>query len=369
MGTVEAASGERPGNRADDADGRCPAILTGRLRGVAEPRFARKKSPALPTGQNIADDEREAASLYHDSVRVASRRALAHHAITRSRSDADDEPFADQPAATNSARCCARCSLSDASRSAPRRTSAPAPSTAWCTAISARKRSRSASARRSPARTGSSAPTAAMATASPRARDLDRMMAELYGREAGYCKGKGGSMHIADFGIGMLGANGIVGGRHADRHRRGPRRAARGQGGAWPCPSSATARRSRAVPRVHQHRGGLEAAGGLRLREQPVRRADTPAAKSLAHARCRRAGSRLRHPRRHRRRQRRARRLQRGDGSGGAGARRRRPDPDRVQDLSLAPPIPSARTSRTTARPRRSSAGSRGARSRASRSI
>ena len=42
--------------------------------------------------------------------------------------------------------------------------------------------------------------------------DLDRMMAELYGREAGYCKGKGGSMHIADFEIGMLGANGIVAG-------------------------------------------------------------------------------------------------------------------------------------------------------------
>jgi len=38
------------------------------------------------------------------------------------------------------------------------------------------------------------------------------MMAELYGREDGYCKGKGGSMHIADFGIGMLGANGIVAG-------------------------------------------------------------------------------------------------------------------------------------------------------------
>ncbi|MEQ9641707.1 MAG: thiamine pyrophosphate-dependent enzyme, partial [Alphaproteobacteria bacterium] len=42
--------------------------------------------------------------------------------------------------------------------------------------------------------------------------DLNRMMAELYGREAGYCKGKGGSMHIADFSIGMLGANGIVAG-------------------------------------------------------------------------------------------------------------------------------------------------------------
>ena len=42
--------------------------------------------------------------------------------------------------------------------------------------------------------------------------DLNRMMAELYGRETGYCKGKGGSMHIADFSIGMLGANGIVAG-------------------------------------------------------------------------------------------------------------------------------------------------------------
>ena len=38
------------------------------------------------------------------------------------------------------------------------------------------------------------------------------MMAELLGREDGYCRGKGGSMHIADFGRNMLGANGIVGG-------------------------------------------------------------------------------------------------------------------------------------------------------------
>jgi len=41
--------------------------------------------------------------------------------------------------------------------------------------------------------------------------DIRRMMAEIYGRKTGYCKGKGGSMHIADFSIGMLGANGIVG--------------------------------------------------------------------------------------------------------------------------------------------------------------
>ncbi|GAB4305615.1 MAG: pyruvate dehydrogenase (acetyl-transferring) E1 component subunit alpha [Promethearchaeota archaeon] len=42
--------------------------------------------------------------------------------------------------------------------------------------------------------------------------DLKRMMAELFGRTTGYCKGKGGSMHIADFTLGILGANGVVGG-------------------------------------------------------------------------------------------------------------------------------------------------------------
>ena len=42
--------------------------------------------------------------------------------------------------------------------------------------------------------------------------DPKRMFAELLGRTSGYCKGKGGSMHIADFSIGILGANGVVGG-------------------------------------------------------------------------------------------------------------------------------------------------------------
>lgn len=42
--------------------------------------------------------------------------------------------------------------------------------------------------------------------------DLKRMMAEIFGKKTGCCKGKGGSMHIADFSVGMLGANGIVGG-------------------------------------------------------------------------------------------------------------------------------------------------------------
>ncbi len=42
-------------------------------------------------------------------------------------------------------------------------------------------------------------------------QQVDRMLAELLGRETGYCKGKGGSMHLADMDQGVLGANGIVG--------------------------------------------------------------------------------------------------------------------------------------------------------------
>lgn len=42
--------------------------------------------------------------------------------------------------------------------------------------------------------------------------DLNGMMAEIFGKATGLCKGKGGSMHIADVEKGMLGANGIVGG-------------------------------------------------------------------------------------------------------------------------------------------------------------
>jgi acetoin:2,6-dichlorophenolindophenol oxidoreductase subunit alpha len=41
---------------------------------------------------------------------------------------------------------------------------------------------------------------------------LDRMMAELMGKATGYNRGKGGTMHVADLSVGMLGANGIVGG-------------------------------------------------------------------------------------------------------------------------------------------------------------
>ena len=45
-----------------------------------------------------------------------------------------------------------------------------------------------------------------------RGGELKKMVAEVLGREAGYCRGRGGSMHIADVNIGNIGANGIVGG-------------------------------------------------------------------------------------------------------------------------------------------------------------
>src|SRR5215208_2300282 len=41
---------------------------------------------------------------------------------------------------------------------------------------------------------------------------MDRMAAEIMGKATGMCGGKGGSMHVADFSVGMLGCNGIVGG-------------------------------------------------------------------------------------------------------------------------------------------------------------
>jgi TPP-dependent pyruvate/acetoin dehydrogenase alpha subunit len=45
-----------------------------------------------------------------------------------------------------------------------------------------------------------------------RGGELKKMVAEVLGREAGYCRGRGGSMHIADVDTGNIGANGIVGG-------------------------------------------------------------------------------------------------------------------------------------------------------------
>ena len=104
--------------------------------------------------------------------------------------------------------------------------------------------------------------------------DLNRMMAELYGRQTGYCKGKGGSMHIADFGIGMLGANGIVAGGISIVTGAGLAAQMEGKGGVAVCLLRRWRVERRALPRVPEHRGDLEAADDLRVREQRLGRAN-----------------------------------------------------------------------------------------------
>ena len=101
--------------------------------------------------------------------------------------------------------------------------------------------------------------------------DFEKMFAELYGRATGYCRGKGGSMHIADLDLGMLGANGIVGAGPPDRRRRGllepvPGKRQRGR---------LVLRRRRhergRVSRGRQHGLALQATADPRLREQRLR--------------------------------------------------------------------------------------------------
>jgi hypothetical protein len=135
---------------------------------------------------------------------------------------------------------------------------------------------------------------------------IDRMMAELLGRVDGYCRGKGGSMHIVDFSLGIIGTNGIVGGGIPI-----------GTGAAWGDKqlgrdnvTGHVLRRRRQQPgrllRGDEPGGDLEAAGHLRLREQPVHRVDRDLeAHRRAHRRPRpchghsgRAGGRQRRPRR-----------------------------------------------------------------------
>ena len=102
--------------------------------------------------------------------------------------------------------------------------------------------------------------------------DPKLMFAELLGKEVGYCKGKGGSMHIADPATGNLGANAIVGGSagiatgaafSSKYLKNGPRRGL-----------LLRRRRARTGPalRGDEPRAAVEAAGHLRLREQRLQR-------------------------------------------------------------------------------------------------
>ena len=101
------------------------------------------------------------------------------------------------------------------------------------------------------------------------------MFAEFFGKENGYCRGRGGSMHIADVPSGNLGANGIVGGRHPDRGRRGAQRSRSGKrDDVGMCLLRRWRHQRRRLPRGAEHGGDLETAGGLRLREQQIRHVD-----------------------------------------------------------------------------------------------
>ena len=97
--------------------------------------------------------------------------------------------------------------------------------------------------------------------------DLKRMMAELYGRETGYCKGKGGSMHIADFSIGMLGANGIVAGGIPIVTGAGLAAQLEGKGRVAVSFFWRWGVKCRSVSRVDQYCCGVEAAHALCLRK------------------------------------------------------------------------------------------------------
>jgi TPP-dependent pyruvate/acetoin dehydrogenase alpha subunit len=83
--------------------------------------------------------------------------------------------------------------------------------------------------------------------------DINRMMAEIYGKKTGYCKGKGGSMHIADFKIGMLGADGIVG------------------AGLPIATGAAMAAQLEKTQKVAEYGLHLETTIDIRLRKQPLR--------------------------------------------------------------------------------------------------
>ncbi len=127
------------------------------------------------------------------------------------------------------------------------------------------------------------------------------MMAELAARTTGYCGGKGGSLHMTDFNLGILGANGIVGGGIpiavgaglAFQQRKEPRVALSFFGDG--------ATNEGSFHEALNLAGAVEAARDLLLREQPVRRGHAPDQAGAG----RRPGDpreQLRHARRDRRR-------------------------------------------------------------------
>ena len=157
---------------------------------------------------------------------------------------------------------------------------------------------------------------------------LDRMMAEIMGKEAGYCRGKGGSMHIADMSLGILGANGIVGGGFGICTGAGLSAKLRGSDQVGVCFFGDGAANQGIMLETINMAVDLEPAGHLHLREQPVRRAHPLRERHRRHRHRRpRQGP---WPRRdHRRRCRCAGDVRKSNRSRDQGAQGRRPEPDR----------------------------------------
>ncbi len=100
----------------------------------------------------------------------------------------------------------------------------------------------------------------------------DRMFAELLGKEAGYCRGKGGSMHIADPATGNLGANAIVCGSAGIATGAALTSKRLENDHVAVCFFGEGALGAGRAVRSDEHGGALEAAGDLRLRKQSLQR-------------------------------------------------------------------------------------------------
>ena len=169
--------------------------------------------------------------------------------------------------------------------------------------------------------------------------DIPGMVAELMGKATGVCKGKGGSMHIADVDKGMLGANGIVGGGLPLACGAALTAKTLGTGGVAVCFFGDGA----------SNQGTFHEALNLAaIWKLPVvfvcenngYAESTPVSLPLLRHRHRQPRRRLRDPRRRRRRTRSLRRLRSGRRGDRPRPPRRRPDPARGQDLSLLRPLP-----------------------------
>ena len=166
--------------------------------------------------------------------------------------------------------CTGSWSSAATSRRAPRSCSSRGSCAAPRTSASGRRRSPPASPRPCAPTTGRSAPTAATTTRWPAARRWAPILAELFGRGTGLLGGKGGSMHLTSVEHGVMGSYAIVGAHlPIALGRRLVRAVPQDRAGR----GLLLRRRDdehRRVPRGAQHGRGLEGAGRVRVREQPV---------------------------------------------------------------------------------------------------